>query len=41
VQRGFWVASTAGLTVAAIGLVGLLLWVLQRSAREASAPAAG
>jgi MATE family multidrug resistance protein len=40
--RGFWVASTAGLAVAAIGLTWLLLWVLRRTTREASAsPAAG
>jgi MATE family multidrug resistance protein len=40
--RGFWIASTAGLTVAALGLTWLLLWVLRRTAREASAsPAAG
>jgi MATE family multidrug resistance protein len=36
--RGFWVASTAGLAVAAIGLTWLLLWVLRRTTREASAP---
>jgi multidrug resistance protein, MATE family len=38
--RGFWVASTAGLAAAAVGLVVLLLWVLRRTAREASAPPA-
>jgi MATE family multidrug resistance protein len=28
--RGFWMASTAGLAAAAIGLVLLLVWVLRR-----------
>jgi len=28
--QGFWAASTAGLTVAAVGLSSLLLWVLNR-----------
>jgi multidrug resistance protein, MATE family len=37
--RGFWVASTAGLTVAALGLTWLLLWVLRRTAREATTAA--
>ncbi len=38
--RGFWVASTAGLAAAAIGLVALLRWVLHRTAREANGPPA-
>ncbi len=32
--RGFWVASTAGLVLAALGLSGLLLWVLRRQSRR-------
>jgi multidrug resistance protein, MATE family len=31
--RGFWIASTAGLAVAAIGLVLFLAWVLRQQAR--------
>jgi MATE family multidrug resistance protein len=27
--RGYWAASTAGLTLAALGLCGFLLWVLR------------
>ena len=35
--RGFWVASTAGLVLAALGLSGLLLLVLRRQSRRESA----
>lgn len=31
--RGFWIASTAGLAAAALGLVLFLLWVLRQQAR--------
>ena len=31
--RGFWIASTAGLTAAALGLVLFLAWVLRQQAR--------
>jgi multidrug resistance protein, MATE family len=31
--RGFWIASTAGLVLAALALSGLLLWVLRRQSR--------
>jgi multidrug resistance protein, MATE family len=34
--RGFWVASTAGLVLAALGLSGLLLLVLRRQSRRES-----
>jgi MATE family multidrug resistance protein len=38
--RGFWTASTAGLVLAALGLGGLLAFVLRRQARhETGAPA--
>jgi MATE family multidrug resistance protein len=33
--RGFWTASTAGLVLAALGLAGLLAWVLRQQARRA------
>jgi len=29
--RGFWAASTAGLTIAAVGLCAFLAWMLSRS----------
>ena len=32
---GFWIASTAGLTIAAFALTGLLAWVLARQPRLA------
>jgi multidrug resistance protein, MATE family len=32
--RGFWTASTAGLVLAALGLGGLLAWVLRRQSRQ-------
>ena len=32
---GFWIASTAGLTIAAFALTGLLAWVLARQSRRA------
>jgi multidrug resistance protein, MATE family len=32
--RGFWAASTAGLTVAAVGLCAFLLWVLRAQKRS-------
>jgi len=32
---GFWIASTAGLTIAAFALTGLLAWVLARQPRRA------
>jgi VanZ family protein len=35
---GFWVAATAGLIVAALGLVAFLAWVMRRQAALASAP---
>ena len=35
--RGFWVASTAGLVLAAASLSGLLLWVLRRQWRREAA----
>jgi multidrug resistance protein, MATE family len=35
--RGFWVASTAGLVLAALGLSGLLLLVLRRQSRRETA----
>jgi len=35
--RGFWVASTAGLVLAALGLSGLLLLVLRRQSRREAA----
>jgi multidrug resistance protein, MATE family len=38
--RGFWVASTAGLAVAACGLMMVLVWVLRRTVHEVSAPPA-
>ena len=34
--RGFWIASTAGLTAAALGLVLFLAWVLRQQRREAA-----
>ncbi len=34
---GFWIASTAGLTLSAVGLVALLAWVLHRQRRAAGA----
>jgi len=39
---GFWIASTAGLTVAALALAGLLAWVLSRQRGQAvvNAPSA-
>jgi MATE family multidrug resistance protein len=36
--RGFWIASTAGLAVAALGLTLFLAWVLRSQAREAMPP---
>ncbi len=38
--RGFWIASTAGLALSAVGLVALLAWVLKQRAAEAVRPAA-
>jgi multidrug resistance protein, MATE family len=35
---GFWVASTAGLVLAALALSGLLLWVLRRQSRADALP---
>jgi MATE family multidrug resistance protein len=37
--RGYWIASTAGLTVAAVALAGLLAWVLAQKRRQRAAPA--
>ena len=37
--RGFWVAATAGLCLAAVALCGYLVWLLQR--QRAAARAAG
>jgi len=31
--RGFWAASTAGLTIAALGLCGFLVWMLRQQHR--------
>jgi len=31
--RGFWAASTTGLTIAALGLIGFLQWVLRQRQR--------
>ncbi len=41
--RGFWIASTAGLATAALGLVWFLAWVLRRQDQQADAanPPAG
>ena len=36
--RGFWVASTVGLVLAALALSGLLLWVLRRQSRGDALP---
>ncbi len=38
--RGFWIASTAGLSVAAIGLVLFLAWVLRQQQSRAVTPPA-
>ena len=40
--RGYWIASTAGLTLSALGLVALLAWVLhrQRHQQQPQRPAA-
>ena len=38
--RGFWIASTAGLALSAVGLVALLAWVLKQRAAESVKPAA-
>jgi multidrug resistance protein, MATE family len=38
--RGFWIASTAGLAAAALGLVLFLAWVLRQQAARTAAPAA-
>ncbi|MBX3641822.1 MAG: MATE family efflux transporter [Rubrivivax sp.] len=38
--RGFWMASTTGLVLAACGLCGLLAWVLRRQLRHEAAAAA-
>jgi MATE family multidrug resistance protein len=38
--RGFWIASTTGLTVAATALTALLLWVLGRKPEGALKPEA-
>ena len=35
--RGFWVASTSGLVLAATALSGLLWWVLRRQSRDEAA----
>ncbi|MDO9286504.1 MAG: MATE family efflux transporter [Aquabacterium sp.] len=35
--RGYWIASTAGLTVAAVALAGLLAWVLAQQRRRHAA----
>lgn len=35
--RGFWIASTSGLTLAALALAGLLAWVLARQRRAGAA----
>jgi MATE family multidrug resistance protein len=37
--RGFWIASTAGLTLTAIALTALLAWVLARQQRRPTVPA--
>ncbi len=34
---GFWIASTAGLTLAGVALSGFMLWVLRQQARPAAA----
>jgi MATE family multidrug resistance protein len=42
--RGFWIASTAGLVLAAVSLIAYLAWVLRRQARPVAAgvtPSAG
>jgi MATE family multidrug resistance protein len=38
--RGFWIASTVGLALSAVGLVALLAWVLKQRAAESVKPAA-
>ncbi len=38
--RGFWIASTVGLALSAVGLVALLAWVLRRQRHEAIKPSA-
>ena len=38
--RGFWIASTAGLALSAVGLVALLAWVLHQRGGAAVRPAA-
>ena len=38
--RGFWIASTAGLALSAVGLVALLAWVLHQRGGGAVRPAA-
>lgn len=39
--RGFWVASTAGLTLAALALAGLLMWVLAKQKASSQADGSG